>query len=138
TGNGEGAASATAVAALRSADTVVPPEKLTTTLLAGFHDARASVNRVAGAPDAGTTLTALLWSGADFALAHVGDSRAYLVREGELESLTHDHTYVQSLVDEGRLTQIGRASCRERSLMSVDTVASNATTTNRGTKNRHS
>jgi serine/threonine protein phosphatase PrpC len=104
TGNGEGAASATAVAALRSADTVVPPEKLTTTLLAGFHDARASVNRVAGAPDAGTTLTALLWSGADFALAHVGDSRAYLVREGELESLTHDHTYVQSLVDEGRLT----------------------------------
>ncbi|WP_298176044.1 hypothetical protein [Saccharomonospora sp.] len=47
----------------------------------------------------GTTLTALLWSGADLAIAHIGDTRAYLLRDGELELLAHDHTYVQSLVD---------------------------------------
>jgi serine/threonine protein phosphatase PrpC len=38
------------------------------------------------------------------ALVHVGDSRAYLLRDGELSQLTHDHTYVQTLVDAGRIT----------------------------------
>ncbi|HEU4539887.1 MAG TPA: PP2C family serine/threonine-protein phosphatase [Jiangellaceae bacterium] len=52
----------------------------------------------------GTTLTALLWTGADIRLAHIGDSRAYLLRDGELRQLTHDHTFVQTLVDEGRIS----------------------------------
>ncbi|HAM24356.1 MAG TPA: protein phosphatase [Actinobacteria bacterium] len=52
----------------------------------------------------GTTLTALLWSGSRIGLAHVGDSRAYLLRDGDLLRLTHDHTYVQSLVDKGELS----------------------------------
>ena len=52
----------------------------------------------------GTTLTALLWTGQRLGLVHVGDSRAYLLRDGELTQLTHDHTLVQSLIDEGRLT----------------------------------
>ncbi len=52
----------------------------------------------------GTTLTALLWTGEALALAHIGDSRAYLLRGGELRQITHDHTFVQSLVDEGRIT----------------------------------
>jgi serine/threonine protein phosphatase PrpC len=52
----------------------------------------------------GTTLTALLWTGEALALAHIGDSRAYLLREGTLRQITHDHTFVQSLVDEGRIT----------------------------------
>ena len=52
----------------------------------------------------GTTLTALLWTGDAVALAHIGDSRAYLLRDGELRQVTHDHTFVQSLVDEGRIT----------------------------------
>lgn len=51
----------------------------------------------------GTTLTAMLWDGASFALAHVGDTRGYLLRDGELTQLTRDHTMVQSLVDEGRM-----------------------------------
>jgi len=53
----------------------------------------------------GTTLTALLWtSERSLALAHIGDSRAYRLRGGELSQLTHDHTFVQSLIDEGRIT----------------------------------
>jgi serine/threonine protein phosphatase PrpC len=52
----------------------------------------------------GTTLTALLLLADRALVAHVGDSRAYLVRRGSLERLTRDHTAVQSLVDEGRLT----------------------------------
>jgi len=52
----------------------------------------------------GTTLTALLFDGPRIALAHIGDSRAYLLRNGALQQLTHDDSYVQSLVDQGRLT----------------------------------
>ncbi len=49
----------------------------------------------------GTTLTAMLFSGSRAALAHVGDSRAYLLRDGRLNQLTKDDTYVQMLVDQG-------------------------------------
>jgi serine/threonine protein phosphatase PrpC len=52
----------------------------------------------------GTTATAVLLSGDQLALLHVGDSRGYLVRNGELSQLTKDHTFVQSLVDQGLLT----------------------------------
>jgi protein phosphatase len=54
----------------------------------------------------GTTLTAVLFSvtGTEVALAHVGDSRAYLVRDGLLQQMTKDDTFVQMLVDEGVIT----------------------------------
>jgi protein phosphatase len=52
----------------------------------------------------GTTVTALLQSGDQLALAHIGDSRAYTLHKGELTQITHDHTFVQMLVDEGRIT----------------------------------
>jgi protein phosphatase len=52
----------------------------------------------------GTTLTALLFSGTRLGLAHIGDSRAYLLRGDELTQITHDDTFVQSLVDEGKIT----------------------------------
>jgi PPM family protein phosphatase len=51
----------------------------------------------------GTTLTAVLIEGSDAHLVHVGDSRAYLARNGRLTQLTADHTLVQALIDEGRL-----------------------------------
>ncbi|GLZ50967.1 hypothetical protein Acsp07_05840 [Actinomycetospora sp. NBRC 106378] len=54
--------------------------------------------------DGGTTATALWCDGHRVLVAHVGDSRAYLLRDGVLARLTVDHTRVQSLVDEGRLT----------------------------------
>ena len=53
----------------------------------------------------GTTTTALLLSDEGWWLvAHVGDSRAYLVRDGEAMQITEDHTYVQELVNQGRLS----------------------------------
>lgn len=65
----------------------------------------------------GTTVTALLWSGDEVALCHIGDSRAYLLRDGALKQITHDHTLVQTLVDEGRLTPEAAASHPQRSLV---------------------
>jgi protein phosphatase len=53
----------------------------------------------------GTTLTAMAWDGHGFAVVHIGDSRAYLLRSGDLFQLTRDHTMVQTLVDGGQLTR---------------------------------
>lgn len=53
----------------------------------------------------GTTLEALLWDGEKLAWAHIGDSRVYRLREGRLAQISTDHTFVQSLVDEGRITR---------------------------------
>ncbi|HEY2165850.1 MAG TPA: protein phosphatase 2C domain-containing protein [Jatrophihabitantaceae bacterium] len=52
----------------------------------------------------GTTLTALRFVGAQVGLVHVGDSRAYLLRGDLLSQITHDDTYVQFLVDSGKIT----------------------------------
>ena len=52
-----------------------------------------------------TTATVVLFDGTRFGVGHIGDSRAYLYRRGEMRQLTHDHTFVQSLIDEGRITE---------------------------------
>ncbi|MFJ4680992.1 PP2C family protein-serine/threonine phosphatase [Kitasatospora sp. NPDC088783] len=59
----------------------------------------------------------MLRSGARLALVHIGDSRAYLLRGGELYLATHDHTPVQSLVDDGRLTLAEAASRPQHTLL---------------------
>ncbi|HET6989550.1 MAG TPA: protein phosphatase 2C domain-containing protein [Kribbella sp.] len=53
----------------------------------------------------GSTVTALMFDGQRLGLAHLGDSRAYRMRDGQLYQLSHDHTFVQSLVDEGRISR---------------------------------
>jgi protein phosphatase len=65
----------------------------------------------------GTTLTAILFAGGRLALCHVGDSRAYLVRDGELAQITHDDTFVQTLIDDGRITPEEANSHPQRSLL---------------------
>ena len=84
---------------------------------AGVLAAEAPATRAPSLKGMGTTLTAMLWDGTRFAMAHVGDSRAYLLRGGVLYQITHDHTLVQSLVDEGRLTLEQAAAHARRSML---------------------
>jgi serine/threonine protein phosphatase PrpC len=63
----------------------------------------------------GTTVVAFLVDGARIGVAHIGDSRAYLLRDGELHRLTRDHTLVQSLLDEGRISPEEAATHPRRS-----------------------
>jgi protein phosphatase len=65
----------------------------------------------------GTTLTAVLFSGSKFGMVHIGDSRAYLLRNGEFAQITKDDTYVQMLVDEGRVSPEEASSHPQRSLL---------------------
>ncbi|KIQ19371.1 PP2C family protein-serine/threonine phosphatase [Rhodococcus sp. MEB064] len=65
----------------------------------------------------GTTLTAILFGGRKIGLVHIGDSRAYLLRDDELTQITRDDTFVQSLVDEGRITAEQAHSHPQRSLI---------------------
>ncbi|MGY1666816.1 PP2C family protein-serine/threonine phosphatase [Geodermatophilus sp. SYSU D00696] len=65
----------------------------------------------------GTTLTAVLFAGGRIALCHVGDSRAYLLRDGVLTQITHDDTFVQTLIDDGRITPEEANHHPQRSLL---------------------
>ncbi|MET0236776.1 MAG: protein phosphatase 2C domain-containing protein [Kibdelosporangium sp.] len=65
----------------------------------------------------GTTLTAMLFAGTRIGLVHVGDSRAYMRRAGQFAQITHDDTFVQSLIDEGRITAEEASSHPQRSLL---------------------
>ena len=97
------------------------PGDLLSALAQAVEQAEAAVQDIAAADPAqrgsGTTLTAMLWSGSRLALVHVGDTRAYLLRGGELFQITHDHTVVQSLIDQGRLTAEEARSHPERALL---------------------
>ncbi|MEU0048357.1 MerR family transcriptional regulator [Streptomyces sp. NPDC006309] len=113
-------ASSAAVAALkRLADRGEPAAGGVLDLLEdAVRDASEAVRDLAeGDGENGTTLTALLWTGSKLALVHIGDSRAYVLRDGELFRITHDHSVVQSLVDEGRLTPEEAGSHPQRALL---------------------
>ncbi|MGP3735026.1 MerR family transcriptional regulator [Streptomyces sp. GDS52] len=120
---GRGAvASAAAVDALKPLETDgIPAGPLLNVLEDAIDRAEHAVHGAAGngpsSEEDGTTLTAMLWTGSQLALVHIGDSRAYLLRDGELSRITHDHTVVQSMVDEGRLSPEEAASHPQRSLL---------------------
>ena len=65
----------------------------------------------------GTTVTGAVFDGQRIGLVHIGDSRAYLLRAGRLERLTHDHSWVQSLVDDGKISPDEAAYHPHRSLL---------------------
>lgn len=65
----------------------------------------------------GTTVTAALFDGDRIGVAHLGDSRGYLWRAGTLQRITRDHTWVQSLIDEGRITEEEAKAHSHRSLL---------------------
>ncbi|MBV1937059.1 MerR family transcriptional regulator [Streptomyces sp. BV286] len=118
-GSGGAPASVAAVEALKFLDDEPLPAGSVLNLLEdAVQGATAAVREVAGpADDIGTTLTAMVWTGSQLALVHIGDSRAHLLRDGELFRITHDHTMVQSLLDEGRLTPEEAAAHPQRALL---------------------
>ncbi|MFD3581671.1 MerR family transcriptional regulator [Streptomyces sp. NPDC058683] len=118
-GAGGARASAAAVQALKFLeDAELPAGNVLNLLEDAVRSADEAVRGVAqDSADAGTTLTALLWTGSRLALVHIGDSRAYLLRDGELFRITHDHSVVQSLIDEGRLTPAEADSHPQRMLL---------------------
>lgn len=104
------AASAAVIDAIRGFDTATDAEQLTTALGAAVHAANSQfAARVQAEPalaGMGSTLTMMLWSGTQMAIAHIGDSRAYLLRNEALRQITEDHV-LSNLVAVPMPTRIG-------------------------------
>ncbi len=114
-------ASAVAIASIAPLDEDVPGADLLAALSAATMTANTHLQQMASADGElagmGTTLVALLFSGSRVGLAHVGDSRCYLLRDGELSQITHDHTLVQTLVDEGRISDEEASTHPQKSVL---------------------
>jgi PPM family protein phosphatase len=114
-------ASQLVIAALAHLDDDEPGGDLLSELNSAVHEGNASIAaQVEADPELdgmGTTLTAILFAGNRLGLVHIGDSRGYLLREGELNQITKDDTFVQTLVDEGRITAEEAHSHPQRSLI---------------------
>ncbi|MEU6403923.1 Stp1/IreP family PP2C-type Ser/Thr phosphatase [Streptomyces sp. NPDC046985] len=114
-------ASSEVISTIVALDDDVPGSDLLTSLGAAVQRAndqlRAMVEEDPQLEGMGTTLTALLWTGQRLGLVHVGDSRAYLLRDGVLTQITQDHTWVQRLVDEGRITEEEATTHPQRALL---------------------
>ena len=114
-------ASSVAVATIARLDEEVPG----TDLIGPLRDAvEAAQDQLAVLVDAepalsgmGTTVTAVLANEGRLGLIHIGDSRAYLLRDHSLERMTHDHTLVQSLIDAGRITEDEARSHPQRAVV---------------------
>ncbi|WP_024792919.1 PP2C family protein-serine/threonine phosphatase [Tomitella biformata] len=109
------------IAALAPLDEDDPGDDLLGKLDAATRAGNASIaDHVEEEPELegmGTTLTAILFAGRRLGLIHIGDSRAYLLRNGELAQITRDDTFVQSLVDQGRITREQAKTHPQRSLI---------------------
>jgi protein phosphatase len=113
-------ASSTAVQIIRRLDAPAPADMLEA--LAGAlhraHDRIAElVEQDPELDGTSTTVTAALFDGTRIGVAHIGDSRGYLLRGQELSQLTKDHTFVQSLIDEGRITEAESRTHPHRNLI---------------------
>jgi PPM family protein phosphatase len=90
-----------------------------------LHDALIAANRVLAETvfehgeltGMGTTVSGMVLVGDQLAIAHIGDSRIYRLRDGSLEQMTSDHTFVQRLVDSGRITEEEAAVHPRRSVL---------------------
>jgi serine/threonine protein phosphatase PrpC len=114
-------ASQLVIAALAHLDDDEPGGDLLARLDSAVRSGNAAIAaQVEAEPDLegmGTTLTAILFDGNRIGLVHIGDSRGYLLRDGELTQITKDDTFVQTLVDEGRITREEAHSHPQRSLI---------------------
>jgi PPM family protein phosphatase len=116
-------ASAAAVEPLAALDgrEFADPAEAAEALAGAIAEANSAIlDQAAGDPGLwgmGTTVTAAALAGDHLQLAHVGDSRAYLLRDGALDQVTTDHTVVGELVRRGRLTPAQAAIHPERSIL---------------------
>ncbi|WP_293819131.1 protein phosphatase 2C domain-containing protein [uncultured Corynebacterium sp.] len=83
----------------------------------GNQDIAAHVDEHPNLDGMGCTLTSMLFREDEVAICHIGDSRGYVLRDGELRQVTKDDTFVQSLVDEGKLAPEDVSSHPQRSLI---------------------
>lgn len=114
-------ASSLVISALAPLDEDDPGDDLLAELREATVEGNAAITRcVSEAPDLdgmGTTLTAILFAGSRLGLVHVGDSRAYQLRDRAFTQITKDDTFVQSLIDEGRITEEEAHTHPQRSLL---------------------
>jgi serine/threonine protein phosphatase PrpC len=114
-------ASAVAIAAIAQLDEDPPGSDLLDALTNAAYEANDQLRSMIAADRSlygmGTTLTAMLIAGTRIGLLHIGDSRAYLLRDGVLTQITHDHTLVQTFVDEGRITREEATTHPQRSII---------------------
>jgi protein phosphatase len=114
-------ASSMVISRLADLDEDIDSDDLVTELNEAVRDANRQLREMSLENSAldgmGTTVTAVLSSGDMLGVLHVGDSRAYLLREGILSQVTHDHTLVQDLVDQGRITPEQANTHPQRSLL---------------------
>lgn len=113
-------ASAVTVQTIRRLDKP-PPADMLEALAGSIHRANDRLSEIlehdATVEGMGTTVTAVLFDGERIGLAHMGDSRGYLFHDGTLQQVTSDHTWVQSLVDEGRITEAEATTHSHRSIL---------------------
>ena len=114
-------ASAVAIAAMAELDSRNLPGDMLQVLSSAISHASARLHElIVTHPEMGgmrTALTAMLWLHGQAAVCHIGDSRGYLLRNRDLYQITHDHTYVQSLVDEGRIPAGATSKHPQRSVL---------------------
>jgi protein phosphatase len=113
-------ASATAIGQLRKLD-AEPHDDMHAQVAGALHRANDRIAELVDDDPAlsgtSTTATVALFDGTKMTFGHVGDSRAYLFRGGEISQITKDHTFVQSLIDEGRITDADARTHPHRNLI---------------------
>ncbi|HKX14941.1 MAG TPA: protein phosphatase 2C domain-containing protein [Propionibacteriaceae bacterium] len=114
-------ASAVAIETMRKIEGPTTGEEMLDVLASAIHEANAKIADLVESDSSlegmGTTVTGAMFDGVQLGLAHIGDSRGYLYRDSHLERLTHDHTWVQSLVDDGKISEDEAALHPHRSLL---------------------
>jgi len=114
-------ASKIVIAALAPLDDDEPSDDLLGQLREAVENGNGAISElVSNDPELdgmGTTLTAILFAGSRLGLVNIGDSRTYLMRNGTVTQITHDDSFVQSLIDEGRITAEEANTHPQRSLL---------------------
>ena len=114
-------ASAVAIRELRDADGAYNGEQMLEVVATAIDRAGVVISELVEADPAldgmGSTVCGAMFDGARLGVANIGDSRAYLYRDSVLSRLTRDHSWVQTLVDEGRITEAEALEHPHRSLI---------------------